>query len=79
MNGARLKKKGKIMKVRVTIKEIKTTYKTYEVDGVNSLETAAKCAERAYLHQFQPNAYLYHDVPCPKTHKIDKYEVVDES
>ena len=67
------------MKVRVTITETQQTFFTYEIDGVNDLETAAKCAQRAYKHEYQPNAYLYHKVPMPKTYKINSYEVVNAS
>ena len=67
------------MKVRVTITETQQTFLTYEIDGVNDFETAAKCAQRAYKREYQPNAYLYRKAPMPRTYTLDKYEIVDAS
>ena len=65
------------MKVRVQIIETKKIVRTYEVDGVNSLEAAAKCAERCARRQFQPNTYMRQEVPYAPT--IGSYEVVSQS
>lgn len=65
------------MKVRVQIIETKQVIRTYEVEGVNSLETAKKCAHRCALHQFQPNTYMMREVPCSPTYSIGTYEVVE--
>ena len=65
------------MKVRVTIHEVKTIARTYEVDGVNSLETAKKCAERCARHQFQPNTYMMREVPFASTYNFDTCEVIE--
>jgi hypothetical protein len=65
------------MDVKVTIKEVRVIERTYFVNGVNSLENAAKCAERCATHQYQPNTYLYREVPRRPTYQIDKYEVVN--
>ena len=65
------------MDVRVTIVETKTIKRTYMVHGVNSLDAAAKCAERCRKHQYQPNAYMFREVPQPPIYKIDSYEVVN--
>ena len=67
------------MDVKVTIVETHQTIKEYYVSGVNSLEMAAKCAKRCYNHEYQPNTYLYHNVPMPTTYVVDKYEVIDKS
>lgn len=65
------------MRVRVTITETKTIERTYEIDGVNSLETAAKCAERCAKRQYQPNAYLYREIPQAPQYNVTGYEVVN--
>ena len=65
------------MDVRVTITETKTIERTYYVKGVNSLETAAKCAERCAARHYQPNTYMWREVPRRPTYKIDSFEVVD--
>lgn len=65
------------MKVRVQIVETRQIVRTYEVDGVNTLEAAAKCAERCARRQFQPNTYLYREVPKKSTYAIGNYEVVE--
>ena len=70
-------KEQKTMKVRVIVRETQVTEKTYEIDGVNTLETAGKCAMRAATGQFQPNAFLYRVVPYPPTKKIATYEIVE--
>ena len=64
------------MKVRVTVTETKVIERTYEVDGVNTLEAAAKCAQRCATRKFQPNTYLYREVPQSPTYDVVKYEVV---
>ena len=64
------------MKIRVQIIETRQVVRTYEVDGVNSLEMAAKCEERCATRRFQPNTYLYHEVPQPPTYSIGSYEIV---
>ena len=64
------------MKVRVTVTETKVIERTYEVDGVNTLEAAAKCAQRCATRRFQPNTYLYREVPQSPTYDVVKYEVV---
>jgi len=65
------------MKIRVQIIETRQIVRTYEVDGVNSLEAAAKCAERCATRKFQPNTYLYREVPRPPTYSIGSCEVVN--
>ena len=65
------------MKIRVQIIETRQVVRTYEVDGVNSLEAAAKCAERCATRRFQPNTYLYREVPQPPTYSIGSCEVVN--
>lgn len=66
------------MKVKVTTEEVLTYYRTYYVDGVSSLENAAKCAERCYNHQHQPNTYCCWAVDKPvKEFKVTGYEVVE--
>lgn len=65
------------MQIKVTIEETRTIKRTYFVDGVNSLETAAKCAERCSRHMYQPNTYMCREVPYPPTYKIDGYEIVN--
>lgn len=65
------------MKVRVTIEEVKVIKRTYEIDGVNTLEAAKKCALRCANKQFQPNAWLYREVPCSPTYRLGSYEVVN--
>ena len=65
------------MKIRVTIVETKQTYRTYEIDGVNDIEAAKKCAYRCATHQFQPNAYMMRQVPYPPSYKYDAVEIVD--
>ena len=67
------------MKVKVTTEEILTYHRTYYVDGVNSLENAAKCAERCYNHLHQPNTYCCQRIETPtKDFKVTGYEVVEE-
>jgi hypothetical protein len=65
------------MKVRVTIIETKQNFRTYEINGVNSLDAAKKCAKRAYDHEFQPNAYLFRQVPRAPFIEIGAMEVVE--
>lgn len=65
------------MKVRVQIIETRQVVRTYEVDGVNTLEAAAKCADRCAKRQFQPNTYLYREVPMRPTYSIGSYEVIN--
>ena len=65
------------MQVKVTIEEIRTIRRTYFVDGVNSLETAAKCAERCAKYQYQPNTYMMQEVPCPPKFRLGEYEIVN--
>ena len=65
------------MKIRVTIQETRVIDRVYEVSGVNSLDAAAKCAERCAKHQFQPNTYLRQEVPHTPTHRLEKYEIVE--
>lgn len=65
------------MKVRVQIVETRQIVRTYEVDGVNSLESAAKCADRCARHMFQPNTYMMREVPQSPTYSIGAYEVVE--
>ena len=65
------------MKVRVTIVETKQIYRTYEVNGVNSLDAAKKCAMRAYNHQFQPNTYMFREVPHSPFTEFDVMEIVE--
>lgn len=65
------------MIVRVTICETKTINRTYEISGVNSLDAAAKCAVRCANHQFQPNAWLYREVPNAPTYELKNYEIVN--
>ena len=65
------------MDVRVTIVVTKTIERTYYVKGVNSLDAAAKCAERCATKQFQPNAYLWREVPQRPNFKTDSFEIVN--
>lgn len=65
------------MKVRVTVIETKQISRTYEIDGVNSLDAAKKCAKRAYNHEFQPNAYLFRQVPHAPFIEVGAIEVVE--
>ena len=65
------------MKVLVTIQETKVIERTYEVNGVNSLEMAAKCADRCAKNLFQPNAYMRREVPLKPTYRLDRYEVIE--
>ena len=65
------------MKIRVQIIETRQIVRTYEVDGVNSLEAAAKCAERCATRKFQPNTYLYREVPQSPAYSIGSCEVVN--
>lgn len=65
------------MDVRVTITETRTVDRTYEISGVNSLEAAQKCAIRCANRQFQPNAWMYREVPNTPTYHIKNYEVVN--
>ena len=67
------------MNVLVTIQEVKVIERTYEVQGVNSLETAEKCAYRCMERKFQPNTYLYREVPRRPTYKTASYEVKEEN
>lgn len=67
----------KTMKVRVVIQETKVIERTYEIDGVNSIDSAKKCAERCYFHQFQPNAYMMREVPRRSTISFGSVEVVN--
>lgn len=65
------------MKVNVVIEEVRVIKRTYCVEGVNSLEMAAKCAERCLKRQFQPNTYMSREVPYPPNYEISSYEIVD--
>lgn len=65
------------MKVRVTINETKIVQRTYEVDGVNSLDNAKKCAERCYFKQFQPNTYMMREVPKRPTISFGSCEIIE--
>jgi len=65
------------MKVRVKIIETKTIERTYEIDGVNSLDMAKKCAERCYFHQFQPNTYMMREVPQSPRFSFGSCEIVE--
>ena len=63
------------MRVQVTIIETKQIFRTYEVDGVNDLDTAKKCAQRCATHQFQPNTYLVRQVPYAPTYSYGAIEI----
>ena len=65
------------MKVIVTIEQVNVITREYEVDGVNSLEAAAKCAMRCGQSKFQPNAYCRREVPHRPTFKVTNYEVIN--
>ena len=65
------------MKVRVKIIETKTVERTYEVDGVNNIDNAKKCAERCYFKQFQPNTYMMREVPNRPSIAFDAVEIVE--
>lgn len=65
------------MKVRVTIVETKQIYRTYEIDGVNDLETAERCAYRCANHQYQPNAYMMREIPHRPQFNTGSIEVVE--
>ena len=64
------------MKVRVTLKEVRVIERVYEVDGVNSLEMAEKCAKRCATRKYQPNTYLYREIPHSPTYDTESYEVI---
>ena len=64
------------MKVRVQIIETKKVIRTYEVEGVNSLEMAEKCAYRCAHRQFQPNTYMMQEVPCCPEYSTGSFEIV---
>lgn len=65
------------MDIKVTITEIKEVQRTYFVKGVNSLQTAEKCAYRCAGRDFQPNTYLYREVPCRPYYRTNGYEIVN--
>ena len=65
------------MKIRVQIIETRQVVRTYEVDGVNSLETAAKCAKRCATQKFQPNTYMMREVPCTPQYEIGAFEIIE--
>ncbi len=65
------------MKVLVKVIETRIIERTYEVDGVNTLENAAKCAERCYSKQFQPNTYMRQEIPYPPSVSIGSYEIIE--
>ena len=65
------------MKVRVQIIETRQIMRTYEVDGVNSLDTAKKCAYRCANHQYQPNTYMMREVPFSPTYSTGAYEIIE--
>ena len=65
------------MKVRVKIVETKIVERTYEVDGVNSLDNAKKCAERCYMRQFQPHTYKMREIPKRPTISFGSCEIVE--
>ena len=65
------------MKVRVTLVKHWSEQFTYEVDGVNSLETAKKCAQRCMNKEFQPNTYLFRRVPHPPYTEVSSMEVLE--
>jgi len=65
------------MKIRVQLVETKQIIRTYEVDGVNSLEAAQKCAQRCAHRQFQPNTYMMQEVPCAPSYSIGACEIIE--
>lgn len=65
------------MKMRVTIVETHQVFKTYEVEGVEDIEAAKKCAERCYGNHAQLNTRLVRQVPHSPTHRFDAIEVVE--
>ena len=65
------------MKIRVQIIETKKIVRTYEVDGVNSLEMAEKCAYRCATRHFQPNTYMMREVPYRPEYCTGSIEVVE--
>lgn len=65
------------MKVNVVVRATQITEYTYEVSGVNSIETAQKCAMRAANRQYQPNAWMSHKVPYPPTLSVHSCEVAE--
>ena len=67
------------MDVKVTIVETKQIQRTYFVKGVSNLENAAKAAQRCATHQYQPNTYMWREIPNAPTFKIDGFEVVNSN
>lgn len=67
------------MDVRVTIVETRQVHRTYFVKGVDSLETAEKCAQRCLKHQYQPNTYLWLEVPYSSFYETNNFEIVNSS
>lgn len=65
------------MKVRITIVETSTVEYTYEVDGVNNLEEARKCAANCANKQDQPNTYMARKVPRRPTYNFGTMEIVE--
>lgn len=65
------------MKIQVTIVETRQVFKTYEVEGVDSIEAAKKCAEKCYTDYRHSNTRLVREVPQAPTHRFDAVEVVE--
>ena len=65
------------MKIRVKIIKTIEVERTYEVNGVNDLETAKKCALRCATKQFQPNTYMMREVPQPPFYRFDSMEIIE--
>lgn len=65
------------MKMRVTIIETHQVFKTYEVEGVGSIETAKKCAEKCYTDYHQSNTRLVREVPQTPTHRFDAIQIIE--
>ena len=65
------------MKVQVTIVETHQVFKTYEVEGVESIEAAKRCAEKCYTDYGHFHARLVREVPRTPTHRFDAIKVVE--
>lgn len=65
------------MKIQVTIIETHPTFKTYEVEGVGSIEAAKRCAEKCYTDYHQSNTRLVREVPQAPTHRFDAIRIIE--
>lgn len=65
------------MKVNVTVLETRTTEYVYEVNGVDSFETAKECAMQFVNNQGLPNVRMIKKAFCPPTKAIRCCELVE--